>query len=110
MIVSYKQTVLVGGVVHNNGKILLLRRLDTKRFFPGHWEIPGGKLDPGESPQQAIVREMKEETGLDGVVKGRIGEAPQGRLPDGRAGVGPKDAVQQGLVAEAGGGLPPDLR
>ncbi|MFH0870847.1 MAG: NUDIX hydrolase [archaeon] len=60
--------VLVGGVVHNDGKILILRRLTTKRFFPGSWEIPGGKIDDGESPEEAVLREVKEETGLDAMI------------------------------------------
>ena len=63
--VTMKQRVLVGGVVHRKGEILIVKRVDTKRIFPGYWEIPGGKIEEGENPQQAVIREVREETGLD---------------------------------------------
>lgn len=43
-------------------RVLLLRR--RKEPFAGFWTAPGGKLDPGEDPLQAVVREIREETGL----------------------------------------------
>jgi 8-oxo-dGTP diphosphatase len=59
-----QSTVLVGGVIHKDGKILILRRPESKKFFPGCWEIPGGKLDKGESLEEAVIREAREETNL----------------------------------------------
>lgn len=47
------------------GELLLLRRPDTASHFPGQWELPGGKGDPGEPPGRAVRREVREETGLD---------------------------------------------
>lgn len=44
-------------------RLLMLRR--KKEPFSGHWTAPGGKIRPGESPLDAIRREMKEETGLE---------------------------------------------
>lgn len=41
------------------GRILLMRRSDD-----GQWDLPGGAIDPGEAPAQALVREVWEETGL----------------------------------------------
>ena len=44
-------------------KILLVKRL-TKPFI-GYWALPGGRLDPGETVEETVIREAKEETGLD---------------------------------------------
>lgn len=56
------------GVVVEDGRILLLNQdTDAGRS----WSLPGGKLEAGETLAQALVREMKEETGLD-VLPGRL--------------------------------------
>ena len=52
-------------IVFHNDKILLLRRSETHPTRPGEWDLPGGLLDDGETPKEAVVREIKEETGLD---------------------------------------------
>ena len=53
----------VGGVVVLDGRALLIRR--GKAPLRGHWSIPGGTVERGESLEQALVREMREETGLE---------------------------------------------
>lgn len=58
------QQLVVGAVVQHGGKILLLQR-PADDFMGGIWELPSGKVDPGESIDQALIREIKEETGLD---------------------------------------------
>ena len=47
-----------------DGRVLLARRPEGKKMA-GLWEFPGGKLHPGETPEQAVIRELKEELGID---------------------------------------------
>ena len=52
----------VGGVVIRDGKVLLIRR--GKEPLLGRWVVPGGTVELGETLEEALVREMEEETGL----------------------------------------------
>jgi len=62
-------------------KILLIKRRTVP--FSGYWALPGGRVDSGETVEQAIVREVKEETGLDAAVVGKIGEYHEQGVQDG---------------------------
>lgn len=53
-------------------QILLVKR--GTFVFKGYWALPGGKVDSGETIEQAITREVKEETGLDVKIVRKIGE------------------------------------
>lgn len=54
------------GIVKNDsGEILLLKRHPKSYYGADMWELPGGKVDRGEFFDEALVREIKEETGLD---------------------------------------------
>lgn len=58
--------VLVAAValIDRDGRVLLAQRPEGKSMA-GLWEFPGGKVEPGESPEQALVRELREELGID---------------------------------------------
>ncbi|WP_156723742.1 NUDIX hydrolase [Streptomyces apocyni] len=64
---------MAAAVVMRRGRVLLVRRSTTERFLPGAWGVPCGKLEPGESPRDGVLRELKEETGLLGDVVRRVG-------------------------------------
>ncbi|MGW5520165.1 NUDIX hydrolase [Nocardia africana] len=57
------QQLVVGAVVQHDGRVLLLQRPEHD-FMGGIWELPSGKVEQGESLDQALIREVKEETGL----------------------------------------------
>lgn len=52
-----------GVAVFKNGRLLVVRR-DISNSFGGHYELPGGKVDQGETIEQSAIRELYEETGL----------------------------------------------
>lgn len=56
--------VAVGVVIRDDGAVLLGQRVAGKPYA-GWWEFPGGKLEPGESVERALARELHEELGLD---------------------------------------------
>lgn len=55
--------VVAAALTNQVGEILLQRRPDGKQMA-GLWEFPGGKVEAGESPENALVRELKEELGI----------------------------------------------
>ncbi|WP_455358669.1 (deoxy)nucleoside triphosphate pyrophosphohydrolase [Streptomyces sp. SYSU K21746] len=68
--------VVVGGALCHQGRLLAARR-SAPPELAGRWELPGGKAEPGESPQQALVRELREELGVETEALERIpGEWP----------------------------------
>ncbi len=58
--------VLVSAValIDADGRVLLAQRPEG-RSMAGLWEFPGGKVEPGETPEAALIRELKEELGID---------------------------------------------
>jgi 8-oxo-dGTP pyrophosphatase MutT (NUDIX family) len=61
---EYHLTVL-GVVSHTDGRFLITKRVMTKAWAPGHWEVSGGAVQAGETSKEAVLREVREETGLD---------------------------------------------
>jgi mutator protein MutT len=63
--------VCVGAVAVDADHILLIRRGQAPS--PGHWSVPGGRVEAGETLAEAVVRELLEETGLEGVCGSLVG-------------------------------------
>ena len=57
-------TVVAAAVIIEDHRVLLTRRPEGQHLA-GLWEFPGGKLEDGESPEQAVVRECREECGIE---------------------------------------------
>ena len=64
--VTGKKILLVSAValVDPDGRVLLAQRPEGKAMA-GLWEFPGGKVEPGETPEAALIRELREELGID---------------------------------------------
>ena len=59
-------------IPYPDNKILLIKR-NTKPFID-YWALPGGRMDPGEKIEQTVVREVKEETGIDVCIVSAVGD------------------------------------
>lgn len=88
-----RQRVTAYGVIRRDGSTtgeLLLTRVSAKGFHTGLWNLPGGGVDHGEPPADALVREVREECGVDCEVGELLavhddhfsGVAPSGRFED----------------------------
>lgn len=66
-----KQINVVGAALIENGKVLATKRNDD-RVLGTLWEFPGGKIEPGETPEQALKRELTEEFNDEIIVGERV--------------------------------------
>ena len=73
-------TLVMGAAIIDRGRVLAARRT-TPEHARGLWEFPGGKVEDGEDPRAAIVREVREELGCEIAVVGHL-EGEQ-RIKDG---------------------------
>jgi 8-oxo-dGTP diphosphatase len=60
-------TIVAAGVLEQDGKVLICRRRPDQPHSL-KWEFPGGKLEAGESPETALIRELREELGIQAAV------------------------------------------
>lgn len=68
--------VVAGIITDARGRILLSRRTEG-RDLAGRWEFPGGKREPGETPEEALIRELQEELGITPEVGAAFINVPQ---------------------------------
>ncbi len=61
------QVLVAAGVIIKGGSVLLSQR-KRGTHLAGAWEFPGGKVEPGEDPREALARELHEELGVDATV------------------------------------------
>lgn len=63
-----EQRIVVAAFLSLNGKLLLARRAAHKRVAPDKWHLPGGHVEFGEDPDQALKRELREEFGVETII------------------------------------------
>ena len=57
--------VAVAFLIERDGRLLMIRRSPDRDHAPGEWECGSGRLEAGEEPETAVIREAREETGLE---------------------------------------------
>lgn len=65
------ERIVVGAALLDGDRLLAARR-SAPEELAGRWELPGGKVEPGEAPEAALVRELREELGVDAEVIERV--------------------------------------
>ena len=68
-----KPKQVVAGIIVRGDEILCCQRTEHQAL-PLKWEFPGGKMEPGETPQQALHRELDEELGIDAEIGAQVAE------------------------------------
>ena len=63
---------VVAAVIERDGKVLICRRRSGGRH-PLKWEFPGGKVEPGEDPREALARELREELAIEAQIGEELG-------------------------------------
>lgn len=66
-------TTVVAAVIERDGQVLIGQR-PAGKWHALKWEFPGGKVEPGESPEDALRRELEEELGIQAVIGGQVAD------------------------------------
>lgn len=64
------RVAMAAGVILERGRVLLGLRHPDRASFPSTWDLPGGHVEPGESPRRALRRELREELGIEATIDG----------------------------------------
>ena len=64
-------TTVVAAVIERDGRILIAQRKNVGHH-PHKWEFPGGKVEPGEAPEAALIRELQEELGIRASIEAEL--------------------------------------
>ncbi|MCI0536208.1 MAG: (deoxy)nucleoside triphosphate pyrophosphohydrolase [Verrucomicrobiales bacterium] len=64
-------TTVVAALIERDGHILICRRRGDQDHA-GKWEFPGGKVEPGEEPKEALARELREELAIEAAIGGEV--------------------------------------
>lgn len=62
--------LVVGDVLIDGGRILLAHRRPDRRYYPNCWDVLGGHIELAEDPEAALIRELREEAGIEAAVIG----------------------------------------
>ena len=62
----------VGALLVHDGRVLLGRRAENRDWLPGAWDVFGGHIEPGETEEAALRRELREELGIEPLAPARM--------------------------------------
>ncbi|MDR5609558.1 MULTISPECIES: 8-oxo-dGTP diphosphatase MutT [unclassified Arsenophonus] len=78
-----KQLHIAVGIIRNTKQEIFITQRAANSHMGGFWEFPGGKLEIGETPVEALLRELKEEIGID-VINSQLLQVVEHEFPDRR--------------------------
>ncbi len=64
---------VVAAIIFNHNEVLIAKR-NKEKYLGGFWEFPGGKIEKGETPEESLIREIKEELDIEIKIIDKFGE------------------------------------